>query len=108
MKKFNILLVSIFFVVCLSAQDQDEEFIDLTFKKPNSYGEKKVRLEFSANLNLSTIWGSDAVDYRESLDSLRQLLGANQYGVPVLAAAQLAFSPYLKINENFSFHFGLT
>lgn len=104
-RKINILLISIFIVS--SVLGQYDEDIDLSFKKIKSNTENKVRIQFSAQLNLSTIWGSDAMERRNAIDSVRQFFGIDVYRIGMLPGAQIEFIPEVKINQKFAFEFGL-
>lgn len=105
MKKLILTILCFQFLICLFAQEED--LLDLTFKKPNTYGEKRVKIQFSTQLNISTIWGNDATSYRNALDSLRQASPFDVLKIGLLTGAQIEVIPEIIINKKLSFLTGV-
>jgi hypothetical protein len=96
----SILMFSVGF-----GQDFIED-MDFKFVTPKSAKDRKFHFFAQSSINMSTIWGQDARQYRQDIEDYRQSINIDIYTISIYPGIHFGLLPHYRLSENFSIYVG--
>jgi hypothetical protein len=104
MKK--IVLISFFSLIALLTIAQINDDLDFKFVTPKSSKDRKIHFYTQTAINLTTILGSDARQYRKDIEDYRQSINIDRYSITMYPGVHFGLFPHFKLSEHFSIYTG--